>query len=71
MDTERKNWTLNSILSMKSKEVKLMKENKKIEFIGTKVSEERKKEIESYANSLGISVSAFINLAISDYMKKN
>lgn len=48
-----------------------MKNNKKVEFIGTKVSEERKKEIETYANSLGISVSAFINLALSDYMKKN
>lgn len=48
-----------------------MKDNKKVEFIGTKVSEERKKEIETYANNLGISVSALINLALSNYMKKN
>ena len=66
-----KRWTEISILSSKMKGVNLMKELKKTEFIGTKLNSERKKEIEKYADGLGISVAALINLALTYYMNNN
>lgn len=44
---------------------------KKVEVISLKVSAERKEEIKKLANTLGITMAGLINLAISDYIKKN
>ena len=66
-----KRWTKISLLSIKMKGVNFMTELKKTEFIGTKLNSERKKEIEKYADGLGISVAALINLALTYYMNNN
>lgn len=46
------------------------KKSKKSELIAFKATKERKEEIEKFADSLGLTVSGLVNLAISEYMKK-
>lgn len=46
-----------------------MKKNE--EFIGFRISEDKKKEFEVYAERLGITLSALIKLAVCEYIAKN